>query len=78
MRRFLNEDYLSVSRVGVEDVTEELACHGNACDNQSVDVVRVDYKRFSGYLGGQFGHSIEIDEEREKNFVGGGTVFVNA
>ena len=35
----LDETNLGVSRVGVEDITEELARHGYACDNQSMDVV---------------------------------------
>lgn len=74
----MDDSYLSISGVGVEDITEELAGYGYACDDQSVDVVRVNHKRFSGYLGGQFGHSIKIDEEGEKNFVGGGAVFVDA
>ena len=69
---------LGVSRIGVEYVTEELACYGYACDNQPVDVVRVDHKWFAGYLGGQFGHSIKINEEREEDLVGGRTIFVDA
>jgi len=75
---FLGGTNLGVSGVGVEDITEELARHGYACDNQSVDVEGVDHKRFARYLGGQFGHSIKIDEEREENFVGGRTVLVDA
>ena len=43
-----------------------------------MDVVRVDHKRFARDLGGEFGHSIKIDEEGEKNFVGGRTVLVDA
>ena len=78
MGRRLDETDLGVSRVGVEHVTEELACYGHASDNQSVDVVGVDHKRLARDLGGQFGHSIKIDEEREENFVGGGAVFVDA
>ena len=76
--RGLEETHLGVSRVGVEHVTEELACYGYASDNQAVDVIRVDHKRFARDLGSQFGHSIKIDEEGEENFVGGGTVFVDA
>ena len=74
----VRETNLGVSRVGVEHVTEELACYGYARDNQSVDVVRVDHKRLARDLGGQFGHSIKIDKEREENFVGGWAVFVDA
>jgi hypothetical protein len=70
--------HLGVSRIGVEHITEELACYGYASDNQSVDVVRVDHKRFARDLGGQFGHSIKIDEKREENLVGGRTVLVDA
>jgi len=69
---------LGVSRIGVEYIAEELACYGYACDNQPVDVVRVDHKWFAGYLGGQLGHSIKIDEEREEDLVGGRTVLVDA
>ena len=43
-----------------------------------MDVIRVDHKRLARDLGGEFGHSIKIDEEREENFVGGGTVLVDA
>lgn len=60
----LGETDLGVSRIGVKDITEELARHGYACDNQSVDVVGVDHERFARDLCGQFGHSIKIDEER--------------
>lgn len=74
----MDEVYLGVSRIGVEDITEELARYGYACDNQSVDVVGIDHEGFAGYLGGQFRHSIKIDEEGEKDFVGGGAVFVDA
>lgn len=74
----MNETDLGVSRVGVEHVTEELACYGYTSDNQSVDVIRVDHKRFACDLGGQFGHSIKVDEEGEENFVGSRTVFVDA
>ena len=77
MDRLLDNTHLCVSRIGVEDITEELARYGYASDNQSVDVVRVDHKWFARDLGGQFGHSIKIDEEREENFVGGGTVLVD-
>lgn len=76
--QFLDGTNLGVSRIGVEDVTEELARYGYTCDNQSVDVVRVDHKRFARDLGGQLGHSIKIDEEREENLVGGRTVLVDA
>ena len=74
----MDDAYLGISRIGVKHIAEEFAGHGHASDNQPVDVVRVDHKRFTGDLGGQFGHSIKVDEEREKNFVGGGTVLVNA
>lgn len=74
----MDNSYLGVSGIGVEDIAEELACYSYACDNQSVDVVGVDHKLFSGYLSGQFGHSIKVDKEREENFVGGGAVFVDA
>jgi len=74
----LDDTNLGVSRIGVEYVTEEFACYGYACDNESVDVVRVDHKWFAGNLGGQFGHSIKIDEEREEDLVCGGTVLVDA
>ena len=70
--------YLGISRVGVEHVTEELACHGYTRDNQPVDVVRVDHERLASDLGSQFGHSIKIDEKREENFVGGRAVLVDA
>lgn len=76
--RILDDKYLGVSGISVKDVTEELACNSYACDNESVDVVRVDHKRFARDLGGQFGHSIKVDEEREKDFVGGRAVLVNA
>jgi hypothetical protein len=76
--RFLGYEYLGVSGISVKYVTEELACNSNACDNESVDVVRVDHERFARDLGGQLGHSIEVDEEREKDFVGGWAVLVNA
>jgi hypothetical protein len=62
--RLLDETHLGVSRIGVEHITEELACYSYASDNQSVDVEGVDHKWFSRDLGGQFGHSIKIDEER--------------
>ena len=74
----MDETNLGVSRIGVEYVTEELACYGYACDNQSMDVVGVDHKWFSGDLGGQLGHSIKIYEEREEDLVGGRTIFVDA
>ena len=62
--RYLGETNLGVSRIGVKDITKELARHGYACDNQSVDVIGVDNERFARDLCGQFGHSIKIDEER--------------
>ena len=34
--------YFRVSRVGVEDIREELACTGNASDDESVYVETVD------------------------------------
>ena len=43
-----------------------------------MDVIRVDHKRFARDLGGQFGHSIKVDEEGEENFVGGWAVLVDA
>ena len=69
---------LGVSRVGVKHITEEFAGDGYASNNQSVDVVGVDHKRFACDLGGQFGHSIKVDEEGEENFVGGWTILVDA
>ena len=66
---------LCVPRVGVKDVAEEFACDGDAGDDQTMDVVRVDNECFARGLAAEFGHAVKIDEEREKDLVRRRTVF---
>ena len=66
--------YFGVSRVGVEDVTEKLACDGHPRYDEAVYVVRVDDEG----LTGQLAHPVKVDEERKEDFVGSGTIFQNA
>lgn len=66
---------LCIPRVCVEYIAKELACHGHASDNQTMDVVRVDYKRFAAQLGGKFRHSVKVYEERKEHLVRGGAIF---
>lgn len=70
--------HLGVSRVGIKHVTEEFTGHGDACNDQSVDVVRVDDKGTAGSLGGEARHPVKIDEEGKEYFVCCRTILENA
>jgi hypothetical protein len=66
--------HLGVSGISVKYITEEFTGHGDPCNDQSVDVVRVDNKGTGGSLGSEARHAVKIDEEGQKDFVCCGTI----
>jgi hypothetical protein len=67
--------YLGVTRVGIKHVRKELGCHSYTRYDEAVDVEIINDKIATGRFPGEFGHAIEVDEEGNKNLVGGWTIF---
>lgn len=66
--------HLGVPRVGVKHITKEFTGHGDACNDQSVDVVGIDDKGAACGLCSEARHAVEIDEEGQKDLVCCGTI----
>lgn len=66
--------HLRVARVGVEHVAGELARDGDAGDDQTVDVVRVDDKVLATRLLRELAHPVKVHEEAEEHLVARGAV----
>jgi len=69
--------HLCISRIRVKHIAEELTSDGHASDDQPVDIVRVDHKASPDRIVAQFAHSVEINEECEKDLVRCWTILEN-
>jgi hypothetical protein len=67
--------YLGVARICVKHVGEKLGSNSDACYDEAVNITAVYDEFIARRLFREFGHSIEIDEERDKHLIGGWTVF---
>lgn len=74
----LTRAHLGVPRVGVEDVAEELACHCHAGDDEPVNVVHVNRENLPTRLLRQLHHPVEVNQQRQENFVAGRAVLLDA
>lgn len=61
--------HLGIARVGIKNVTEKFAGNSDACDDEAMYVVTVNYKVLADGLRGELGHAVEIDKEGEKNLI---------
>jgi hypothetical protein len=61
--------YLGISRVGVEYIGEELACHGDTSDDQSMDVIGVNHERPPRSFSHKLAHPIKVHQQRQEHLV---------